>query len=228
MGPITILEQRRKAIRDRRILTVLLAGALIFTLLNTAQAETQCEDLSLGLGPGAIPDYEGSDKYKAVPLPYLNVRWSNHMSIQWFGKNAQVNLIPSPTWLGGPALEFIPERDDNWVDDRQIGKLDSVDHSLMAGGFFGFQVGDWVFNIEVMHDIADGNDGAIARLNSIYKVPFSDTLRMTIGVFTTYADDDYMDAYFGVSQRESERSGIKTYDAESGLKDVGGTVSVFY
>ena len=49
-----------------------------------------------------------------------------------------------------------------------------------------------------------------------------------INGFTTWADDDYMTAYFGVDRRNSLRSGIKEYDADSGFKDVGITVPIRY
>ena len=42
-----------------------------------------------------------------------------------------------------------------------------------------------------------------------------------MGDHTTYADDDYMQTYFGVSAADSARSGLKRYNADSGMKDVG-------
>ena len=49
-------------------------------------AETQVTGqttVAVGLGPGIAPDYEGSSDYQAVPIPFVSVRFSNDMSIQW-------------------------------------------------------------------------------------------------------------------------------------------------
>jgi outer membrane protein len=44
---------------------------------------------------------------------------------------------------------------------------------------------------------------------------------MNVGVHLTWADDDFMDTYFGVSRKDSARSGLPQYTASSGFKDTG-------
>ena len=68
------------------------------------------------------PEYEGSEDYQVVPLPYLDVAWSDHMSINWLGNKAKFNLIPSATWKGGLVGEYIGERDD--VDNSAVDRLE--------------------------------------------------------------------------------------------------------
>ena len=41
------------------------------------------------------------------------------------------------------------------------------------------------------------------------------------GEYTTWADEDYMEAYFEIDNRDSDRSGLRKFGADSGLKDVG-------
>jgi outer membrane scaffolding protein for murein synthesis (MipA/OmpV family) len=201
------------------ILIALIVG--MFTIIPAANQIVQAQDtqIAVGLGAGLAPDYEGSEDYEAVPIPYVNVRWSNHMSINWLGNKAKVNLIPSPIWRGGVVGEYIPERDD--VDNDQVDNLEDVDTSVMLGGFLGFQYGNWSADIEAMADAADGNDGAIVRLNGGYRIPIDQTWSLSLGAFTTWADDDYMDAYFGIDTADSIRSGLSTFNADSGFKDVG-------
>ena len=38
--------------------------------------------------------------------------------------------------------------------------------------------------------------------------------------------DDYMQTYFGVSNRDSDRSGLEDYNADAGIKDVGITLAL--
>ena len=42
----------------------------------------------------------------------------------------------------------------------------------------------------------------------------------------SWASDNYMDSYFGISGSDSVASGLRSFDADSGLLDVGGDVSL--
>ncbi|UCE53498.1 MAG: hypothetical protein JSV31_30380, partial [Desulfobacterales bacterium] len=81
----------------------LVIGSACASLAFAASQSVQAQDtqIAVGSGVGLSPDYEGSEDYEAVPLPYVNVFWSNHMSINWLGNKAKVNFIPSPIWKGG-------------------------------------------------------------------------------------------------------------------------------
>ena len=201
------------------VLISLVGGMLMIGFVLSQSVEAQETGIDLGLGVGAAPDYEGSEDYEAVPIPYVSVRWSNHMSINWLGNMARVNLIPSPIWKAGVVGEYIDERAD--VDNNRVDRLKDVDTALMLGGFFGFQYARWSASIEAMADVADGNDGAIVRLNGGYRIPIDQSWLLSLGAFTTWADDDYMEAYFEIDKRDSDRSGLRTFKADSGLKDVG-------
>lgn len=205
--------------RDRSNFLRSLALAALLCCLVTVVPAVQAADVRLGLGPGLKPDYEGSDDYTGAILPFASVVWGNHMSFEMLGNKAKFNLIPSAIWKGGLIGEYIPERDN--VDDNKVDKLEKVDTSIMLGGFFGFEYNNWSASIEAMADVADGNDGNIVRLNGGYRIPISDTWRVGFGVFTTWADDDYMESYFGINSANSAKSGLSTFDADEGFKDVG-------
>ena len=200
----------------------------MFMISQAANQDVQAQDtqVDLGLGVGAAPDYEGSEDYAVVPIPYLNVKWSNNMSLNWLGNKAKVNLIPSPFWRGGVIGEYIGERND--VENNAVDRLRTVDASVMLGGFFGFQYNYWSASIEAMADVADGNEGAIIRLNGGYFIPIDETWSLSLGAFTTWADDDYMESYFEIDAANAARSGLDTYDADEGFKDVGLNVSATF
>jgi len=187
-----------------------------FSLSEAGQVSS---GVAVGLGVAAVPDYEGSEDYEGVLVPYLNAHWSNHMWLRWLGGNAKVSLVPSATWNGGVVGEYIKKRDN--VDNNKVDRMKNVDASFMLGGFFGFDYQNWSAYIELMGDAADGNDGTIVRLNASYKIPIEQTWSLTLGAFTTWADNDYMEAYFEVDSADSRRSGLKKFNADSGFKDVG-------
>jgi outer membrane protein len=213
--------------KNHKILATLVATVLVTCLMTGDPATVSAADVSLGLGVGATPDYEGSDDYEAWPIPLLSVEWPNHMSLDLSGNAIHANLLPSDFWKFGPAVEFIRDRGDD-VDDDKVSKLNQVSASVMTGAFFGIKVGHWFFNVEGMQDLADGNDGAIFRFNSSWTVPFNEFTNMVIGGFITYADDDYMDAYFGIDAKNAARSGLDTFEADGGLKDAGASLAVSF
>jgi outer membrane scaffolding protein for murein synthesis (MipA/OmpV family) len=204
----------------------LLAVVFMFLMVADINHEVHAQDITAGLGIATAPDYEGSDDYDILPLPMLTVKWDDHRYIKWVGTKGQANLISSETWKGGVVLEFIGERDD--VDDRPVDRMEDVDTSLMTGGFLGYHFNAWNVSVEAMMDIIDGNDGSIIRLNGGYKIPVDDVWHVSLGAFTTWANDDYMEAYFEVDALDSARSGLKIFNADSGFKDIGGSVTVSY
>ncbi len=202
---------------------VLLAFIVLFTLTASAQAGPK---IAMGLGVAAVPDYEGSDDMEAAPLLYLDVEWDNYMSIDVLGNKAKVNLLPNPVFKAGLITEYIAERDT--VDNKQVELLPDVDSSFMMGGFVGFEKNKWDGSLEAMGDASSSNDGAIVRANLGYAYAINNDLKTRVGVFSTWADDDYMESYFGVDAAGSAASGLRTYEAESGIKDAGLNLTVNY
>lgn len=66
-------------------------GMFMISLIANQIGQAQDTQIALGLDVGAAPDYKGSEDYEAVPIPHVNVKWSNHMSINWLGKQWKKN-----------------------------------------------------------------------------------------------------------------------------------------
>lgn len=191
------------------------------------EPEAPKQMITVGLGVGVAPDFEGSEDYEAVPLPLIMVRFTNHMSVLLAGNRLEVDLLPDPKWKLGVAAEFLGKRDDD-VENDVVGLLDEVDASFMVGPMLGFENRTWKFGVVGLSDMSDSSDGTIVRLSTGYKKQLNRGWRFSINAFTTWADDDYMESYFGIDGSNSLRSGLSMYEAESGIKDVGITIPVFY
>jgi len=177
------------------------------------------QDWTAGAGLAMVPDYIGSDDYEVAPLPYLTVDFENHMNARLVGNRIQGNVIPHPIFKAGPVGEYIGERDD--VDNDRVDRMDDVDASFMVGAFAGFVYEGFNGRIEVMGDVADGNDGTMARLALGWGTGIAENMRLNLEGFTTWGDDDFMEAYFEVDAADSIRSGLPMYSADSGFYEVG-------
>jgi outer membrane scaffolding protein for murein synthesis (MipA/OmpV family) len=51
---------------------------------------------------------------------------------------------------------------------------------------------------------------------------------VSIGPSVTWADGNYMESYFGVTDRQSQRSGLPRFDADAGIKRIDFEVSGLY
>jgi outer membrane protein len=179
----------------------------------------------LGLGAAAVPDYEGSEDFKGVPAPLFRLIDPSGWYVELIGNTLRANLLPNPTWRLGPMARYRAERGD--VDNSKVDRMRTVDAAVEVGGFLGIDVNNWSLRVEAATDVADGHSGTLVGVNGGYTWPL-ERWRVTLNAFTTYADEDYMSAYFGVDARDAARSGLKTYNADAGFKDVGATLVASY
>jgi outer membrane protein len=193
------------------------AFALLLALVVPVGAESP--QMELGLGVGMVPDYEGSDDYEAVPLLHARVGWDSGRYVNFTGNVLAANLLAGDTWELGPMVQLIGERDD--VDSDAVDAMEEVDTSVMTGIFGRWKIGDAYLRAHALQDLADGNDGFVFQVGGGWNWRMSPTFRMTLDVFTTWADDDYMEAYFEVDAADALRSGLPAYGADSGFKDLG-------
>jgi len=184
---------------------------------------------SLGLGAVAVPDYEGSENYEAAPMPVARVQ-KGYQYGQLFGLKLTSNLLSHPNFRAGLVADFLPERDD--VENNQVDRLRTIDAALMLGGLVGYdlelQNGGLSFEVEWVHDVIDGNDGWLLTPEISYRSELSETWNLNLATSLTYASGDYMETYFSISSADSTRSGLSTFNASGGIKDVGVNLAVTY
>lgn len=180
---------------------------------------------SVGAGLGLAPDYEGSDDYELVPLITARAQ-REEIFIAFAGTEAIANVLPHPVFRLGPLLRFRPGRDD--VDEGAVDRLADVDMAVELGAFAGFDLAPWQGSVEIARDVAGAHDGLVIGAKLAYTLALLPALPVTVAAFTTWAGDNYMQTYFGIGPANAARSGLPTFDAESGFKNVGLNVEVRY
>ena len=196
-----------------------LAGLSIFFMMAAVVSIAPAADISIGGGAGMRPDYEGSDDYEFVPIPFANISFDSGIFVSIEGLTAKANLIPSKTWRLGPMYNYRPSR--SRVDNNRVDRMSNVSDANEIGGFGGFNYNNWFVFLEFLADMGDAYDGWLGTARGGYKYVASKSWTLSFGLSTTYASDDYMSTYFGVTGRDSARSGLRTFDADAGIKDVG-------
>ncbi len=228
-------------------LVCLLTGIMAFLFVSSTKAQVQIDAsvpgsvgtpaeeqtdnwrYSLGLGAALVPDYEGSEDYKVAPLPVGRVQ-KGYQYGYLFGGKITSNLLPNPNFRLGPVVQYIPKRDD--VENNRVDDLKTVDPSLMVGGLVGYdmhlQPGTLGFEVQWTHDVIDGNDGWLLQPQIFYRRKLNEDWGLHVATTLTYASDNYMDSYFSIDAADSARSGLPTYNADAGIKDVGANAVLTY
>ena len=200
---------------QKALMGLLILVMILFLLIPTGYAA----NYSIGGGIGVKPDYEGSSDYEFVPLPAGSARFGNGMYIQLLGLNLRANVIPSNMWRLGPVYNYRQERSD--VENNRVDDMKNISDANELGIFGGFEWNNWFVFLDILGDTGNAYNGWYATLKGGYNWAINKAWMLSMGAHTTYADDDYMQTYFGVSAADSARSGLKRYNADSGMKDVG-------
>jgi len=179
----------------------------------------------VGLGVAALPDYEGSEDYTIAPIPFISIVGKSGMSAELLGNVLRVNVIPSNTWRFGPLLRYRVERDD--VDNGQVDRMKDVDAAIELGGYAGFDINNWSLKIDVAGDTSGTHNGIVGGISLGYTWLFN-PWRLTLSGSSTFADNKYMQTYFGVDSVDSARSGLSSYSPGGGIKDVGAALIAGY
>lgn len=189
-----------------------------------------------GIGSGVFPEYEGSDAYKAVSTPLIDI----HKPGVFFIKGGSIN---HNNGLGGTGLTLLhlkysnPTQNDiqlsvgplirayegrNQNDSEALEGLSDIDRSISVGGFIELYAGNWKANLSASpQEVAPQQDGVLATLDIEYTLSVNQTLALTTLFSTSWADDDYMQRYFGVTRGQTQRSKFDFHDANAGIKDTG-------
>jgi MipA family protein len=218
---------------SERILTVQnpclpIASAMLFIFSSSLQAR----DISVGLGAGIAPEYEGAKKYKVIPFAALQIEdeWG---SVSLRGPGIEVDLVPSRKLDAGPVVRYNFGRKGG-ISDPAVRLLPRVSGSVEAGGFVGTGLPLSVLGsddpailtvrVSAVTDVGSGHKGALYDGSIGFVRPFGDAVTVIGSLTATYASTNYMQAFFGVAAAGAAASGLAAYTPSSGLKDISATL----
>ncbi|KQT64409.1 MULTISPECIES: MipA/OmpV family protein [unclassified Aureimonas] len=178
--------------------------------------------IELGIGGLVAPKYEGSDNYEVSPYPIISLDYLSIPGLFTVGS-------PTPNTAGGfsigPSFGYTGEREE----PTELRGLFDVDATYEAGVKVGYE---WTY-AEIYGEARyafGGAEGLVGSVGANLIARPTPELELKAGPLATFASEDYMDTYFGVTSFEAARSGgrFSAYDADGGFKTVGAAATARY
>lgn len=183
-------------------------------------------DWNVMVGAGAIyaPKFEGSDEFELVPIPMISATFGDRVTVDPSGLTVDVLQSEGFKFSVKGGYELGGGRDED--DSRHLRGLGDIDAGAVVGAQLSYELGPMEFYGSIDKTIG-GSDGLLGQVGVNVSHHY-DRFILSAGASATFADDNYMESYFGVTAAQSARSGLRQYEASAGLKRFDIEASVTY
>ncbi|MDR3440752.1 MipA/OmpV family protein [Telmatospirillum sp.] len=181
-------------------------------------------NVTLGLGGGYAPRFEGADRYHVVPVPFASVSYAGMGSVGPEGFSA--NILRSGGFRAGLLVGYSGGRDES--DDPHLRGLGDISTAVQMGGFVAYQWSAFEIRGQIRQAVTHSGNGLEGSLGVNYMMRPTAAWMVKLGPQLVFADSDYMKKYFGITAVQSHNSGLHAYTARGGLKDVAFGLNTTY
>ena len=188
--------------------------------------------ITLGIGVGYGPSYDGSDEYTVFPAPLAQGSVGG-IDFGARGPGFYADLIADGRsdskvkFLAGPLVRVRLDRNSN-IKDPVVRLLDKKDVAIEVGGTAGVSFGavlnpfdTLTVSSDVQWDVTNTHRGRLITPSISYSTPLSTAVFTSLSLSAVHVDDNYADTYFSIDARGSAASGLPTFVADGGWKSFG-------
>jgi outer membrane scaffolding protein for murein synthesis (MipA/OmpV family) len=206
-----------------------LSGAAFLTLAAAAPAVAQDNEaprgriVTLGIGPGVVPQYPGADSYTIAPYLIGGLRRPGEpIAFNSGDDSASLGLLRYDSVINfGPAVRFQAKRNQDDVG----AAVGDVGFTVEVGGFVQLLPSR---NFRIRAELRRGVNGHKAWVGSLGAdliLRDDQNYIFAIGPRVRWADNRYNDAYFGVTPAVAGTTGLAALDPDGGVYAVGGVAN---
>lgn len=218
----------------------------IFALVGAAPALAQenppppasnRDTVTIGVGAGIVPSYDGSDDYVFTAAPVARGSVSGFRFFFRGGPAMFVDLVREESGntldiAAGPVLGVRLDRTSR-IKDEQVRALGKLDTAIELGGFVGIgktgvltsPYDNLSFRVSYQRDVANAHDSYVITPAIEYGTPLSMKTFVGIAASANYVGGKYARYYFDVTPGGSLASGLDPYQTDDGgFKNVSFTL----
>lgn len=197
------------------------AFGLAMTPPSLAWAETW--EGSIGAGALYAPDYLGSDDYDTRFLPSINLHYGDALTISQ-RSGIEWHAIRNGDWTVSPFIGYTFGRDNK----GDISAFNEVDGGATLGVRAGYARREWSYSVAASTPVTGDVDGVEFEAAVAWRTPIAERLFFSLSPRVNYLNEKWAESMFGVSERDSLRSGITSYNPDSGYWRLGVSSSLTY
>lgn len=179
-------------------------------------------NLMLGAGVRVEPKFEGAKDFTIIPLPMISAQLGQYASVDPTGLTINAWQYEGLSVKGRVGYDLGRDSDD----DKHLDGLGNIGASAVLGVDLSYELTPFAFELSLDQNLG-GSDGFSAKFGTVLMMPI-DAFTFSIGPSVTWADGSYMESYFGVTEKQSIKSGLREFDAEAGFKRFDLEVSGLY
>lgn len=191
--------------------------------------------VTVGIGAGYGPSYDGSDDYVLFPAPLAQgslggIEFGARGPGLYADLIADGNSDSNVKFLAGPLVRVRMDRNSNIKDPvvRLLGKVDvAVEVGATAGVSFSKVINPYdtlTVSSDIQWDVAGAHEGRIITPSVTYATPLSTAVFAILNLSATHVDGNYADTYFSIDAAGSTASGLPQFDADGGWKSYGASL----
>lgn len=215
-------------------------AATFLALCPLAQAQAESQEPTYGLsgriGPGVatVPTYEGSTNRRALAAPDLTLvyRTRDRGTVEFGQRGLIWNAVEAGLFRFALVTQFDlgrKDKDTSALDptpgDKRLAGMGHVHASTEVGVGIGYGPVMLVARESLGEH---GSQGTQADLT--VEVPWSVSNRfgLRFGLGATWADRDYLQAYFGVTPAQARSTSFSVYSPKAGCRKVDASIGAEY
>ena len=222
----------------------LIAAAALFTATPAfAQATDQAvipepgadrDYLSIGVGAAAVPDYEGSDDYRAIPALIVRAK-KGGLTVFSRGTYLYADLLNTGSKVdldAGPILGVRLNRTGK-IKDEIVDLLPERNVAVEFGGFAGVTFTGLTnpydslsVRLDAVKDVANAHESWVLTPSVDFGTPLSLTTFVGASLSADFVSNRFADYYFGITPVDALGTGgpltgprIAPFDADGGMKN---------
>ena len=219
---VTVVTERRTALQ---------AETLSISATPDATPHLGHPSYIVGLGALVAPVYDGSNKTKTSPYPYVDIRglWDDRLFASSL-RGVGLNVFSVGAFRGGITLNYASGRTSS--DDPRLRGLPDIGSGATAGGFLTWSHEEFSAEVEVQNKFgsAGQTEASVGASYSLTPIP---RLHLSIGAHVNWGDARYGRINFGVTPSEAALANslgnpLTAYKAKAGVTTAGVTAAGLY
>jgi MipA family protein len=187
------------------------------------------DTITIGLGGAFVPDYEGSDDYRFIPVGAVRGRVRGVTFISR-GTYLYADLVPSSnkvSFIAGPIVGMRLNSRRN-IKDEVVKLLPARKRALEVGGFAGVSYSGLTnpydsldFRLDVLHDVGNAHKSTVISPNVDFSTPLSTRTYASLSLGAEFVTNKFADYYYSITPADSVATGgqLPAFDAGSGMKN---------